>query len=65
MAAESAIASPLLETSINGAKGVLINIAASTDVSLDDVDIASAMIQRRPSRRTFDLGRRLQRRFER
>jgi cell division protein FtsZ len=44
MAAESAIASPLLETSINGAKGVLINITASTDVSLDDVDIASAMI---------------------
>ncbi len=44
MAAEAAISSPLLETSINGAKGVIINITASPDISLDDVDLASAMI---------------------
>ncbi|MDK2802513.1 MAG: cell division protein FtsZ [Oscillospiraceae bacterium] len=43
-AASLAISSPLLETSINGAKGVIINITASTDFSLEDADVASAMI---------------------
>jgi len=35
-AARMAISSPLLETSINGAKGVLINIIGSPDIALDD-----------------------------
>ena len=43
-AAEKAISSPLLETSINGAKGVIVNITASPDIDLDDIDIASSMI---------------------
>lgn len=43
-AAEMAISSPLLETSINGAKGVIVNITASPDIDLDDIDIASSMI---------------------
>lgn len=43
-AAKMAISSPLLETSINGAKGVIINITGSTDIGLDEVDIAASMI---------------------
>ena len=43
-AAEKAISSPLLETSINGAHGVIVNITASPDIDLDDIDIASSMI---------------------
>ena len=39
-----AITSPLIETSIKGAKGVIISISASTDVGLEDVDLASTMI---------------------
>ena len=44
LAAKAAISSPLLETSIKGASGVLISITASPDVGLEDVDIASTMI---------------------
>ena len=44
MAAKEAISSPLLETSIKGAKGVLINITVSPDVGLDEVDLASTLI---------------------
>ena len=44
-AAREAIASPLLETSINGAHGVIINITASADIDMEDVDVASTMIQ--------------------
>ena len=43
-AAREAISSPLLETSIKGAKGILISISVSPDVSLDDVDVASSLI---------------------
>ncbi len=43
-AAQLAISSPLLETSIHGAKGILISITASRDVGLEDVDLASTMI---------------------
>lgn len=43
-AAKAAIASPLLETSIKGAHGIIINITVSPDVELDEVDIASTMI---------------------
>ena len=45
VAADMAISSPLLETSIDGAKGLIINITASADVSLDDIDAASTMIK--------------------
>lgn len=44
IAANMAISSPLLETSIKGAKGVIISIFASADVGLEDVDLASTMI---------------------
>ncbi len=43
-AAREAISSPLLETSIKGAKGILINFCVSPDVSLDDVDMAASLI---------------------
>ncbi len=45
LAAMAAISSPLLETSITGATGVLICITASEDVQLDEVVTASQMIQ--------------------
>ena len=44
ISANMAIASPLLETSIKGAKGVIISIFASADVGLEDVEQASSMI---------------------
>ena len=44
-AARQAISSPLLETSINGAKGVLVSITGSSDIGLDDVEAAAAMVQ--------------------
>lgn len=43
-AAREAISSPLLETSIKGAKGILISISVSPDVGLEDVDLASSLI---------------------
>ena len=43
-AAKQAISSPLLESSITGAHGILINITVSNDVGLEDVDTASTMI---------------------
>ena len=43
-AAERAISSPLLETSISGAMGVLINITSSPDIGLEEITIASEMI---------------------
>ena len=43
-AAAAAISSPVLGTTIKGARGVLINITASSDVSLEDVRIASERI---------------------
>ena len=45
-AAEKAISSPLLEDiSIHGARGVLINITASPDVTLQEVNEAAELIQ--------------------
>ncbi|MBR5782668.1 MAG: cell division protein FtsZ [Clostridia bacterium] len=41
LAAAAAISSPLLETTIAGATGVIINITASPDIGLDEVDTAS------------------------
>lgn len=43
-AAKMAISSPLLETAIDGAKGVIINITSSPDIGLDEIDTASSMI---------------------
>ena len=44
VAAKMAISSPLLETSIKGATGVLISITASPDVGLEDATVASELI---------------------
>ena len=44
-AAAMAISSPLLETSIEGATGVIFNITASPDIGMDEVDEASRMVQ--------------------
>ena len=44
LAAMAAISSPLLETSIAGATGVLVSITASEDIQLDEVEVASQMI---------------------
>ena len=44
-AASMAISSPLLETSIEGATGVIFNITASPDIGMDEVDEASKMVQ--------------------
>ena len=43
-AANAAVSSPLLETSIAGAKGVIISITASEDVDLEDVENAAEII---------------------
>ena len=44
-AARMAISSPLLETSIDGARGVLINITGSTDIGLEEVEQAATLVQ--------------------
>lgn len=43
-AARMAIASPLLEVSIEGAKGVLFNIVGGTDLTMEEVDKAARII---------------------
>ena len=44
-AARLAVASPLMETSIEGARGVLINITGSSDMGLEDVEAAADLVQ--------------------
>ncbi len=44
LAAKAAISSPLLETSISGARGILGNITASPDISMEEIDTACTMI---------------------
>ena len=44
-AARMAVSSPLLETSIEGAKGVLINVTGSMDISLEEVEQAASLVQ--------------------
>lgn len=44
-AARMAVSSPLMETSINGARGVLINITGSDDMGLEDVEAAANLVQ--------------------
>ena len=43
-AAKMAISSPLLETSISGAKGLVLNITSSLDITLEEVELAADMI---------------------
>ncbi len=43
-AAEAAVSSPLLETCISGAKGVIISISASEDIDLVDVEDAAEIV---------------------
>ena len=44
-AAKMAISSPLLETSINGARGVLVNVTGSVDIGLEEVETAANLVQ--------------------
>ena len=44
-AALSAVASPLLETSIKGATGVLVNVTGSPELTLDDVETAAGIVE--------------------
>ncbi len=44
-AAKMAISSPLLETSIDGARGVLVNITGSMDIGLEEVETAADMVR--------------------
>lgn len=44
-AAKQAISSPLLETSIEGARGVLLNITGGSDLGLQEVNLAAELIQ--------------------
>ncbi len=44
-AALAAIASPLLETAITGATGVLVNVTGSSELTLDDVETAANIVQ--------------------
>ena len=44
-AARMAVSSPLMETSIDGARGVLINITGSEDMGLEDVEAAANLVQ--------------------
>ncbi len=43
-AAKMAMSSPLLETNISGARGIVVNITASLDIALDEVNDAVALI---------------------
>ena len=44
IAAKAAVQSPLLETSIEGSKGVLLNITGSSNLSLHEVNEAAAIV---------------------
>ncbi|MBQ4600703.1 MAG: cell division protein FtsZ [Oscillospiraceae bacterium] len=44
-AANLAVSSPLLETSIDGATGVLVNVCGPEDMTLEDVDTAAEIVQ--------------------
>jgi len=44
-AAMAAVSSPLLETSVNGAVGVLVNVTGSSELTLDDVETAASIVQ--------------------
>ncbi|MBP3330401.1 MAG: cell division protein FtsZ [Clostridia bacterium] len=44
VAANAAVTSPLLETEIKGAKGVIMSIKSSEDIDLEDVEVAAEII---------------------
>ncbi len=44
-AALAAVSSPLLETSINGATGVLVSVTGSSELTLEDVETAAGIVQ--------------------
>ena len=44
-AAKMAIQSPLLETSINGARRILINFIGSVDIGLDEIETAASIVE--------------------
>ena len=44
-AAKAAVSSPLMETSIDGARGVLVNITGSMDIGLEEVETAANLVQ--------------------
>ena len=44
-AARMAISSPLLETTIDGARGILINVTGSPDIGLEEVEQAASLVQ--------------------
>lgn len=46
LAAKAAISSPLLETSISGARGIIINITSSPDIGLEEVEYAANLISK-------------------
>ncbi|HEX5415974.1 MAG TPA: cell division protein FtsZ [Chloroflexota bacterium] len=46
LAAQSAIASPLLDVSITGAKGVLFNVIGGSDMTLYEINEAAAVIRK-------------------
>ena len=54
-AVEMAISSPLLETSIDGAKALLVNFVASPDIGLSETALANSMIKEaaHPSAKIF------------
>lgn len=43
-AAKTAISSPLLETTVSGARGIIVNITGSPDIGLEEADIATSLI---------------------
>lgn len=45
-AAKQAVQSPLLETSIEGARGVIINVTGGANLGLQEVNTAAELIQR-------------------
>ncbi len=60
-AAQKAIASPLLETTIEGARGVIFNITGGLDLSMYEVNEAAEMISRAVDSRSADHLRRVDR----
>ncbi len=49
IAAQQAISSPLIETSMDGAMGVIINITGSPDIGLEEVELASSIVTKAAS----------------
>jgi cell division protein FtsZ len=44
-AARAAVTSPLMETSIDGARGILVNVVGSIDIDLEDVETAANLVK--------------------